>query len=62
MFKCIMVIGSPGSGKSTLAPVLASIFNLPLIHLDKLNWITDQRTVSEDIFLDRLKEKVNHEK
>lgn len=45
--KKVLIIGSPGSGKSTLAVQLAEQLNLPLIHLDKLNWISDDTTLSE---------------
>lgn len=62
MVKRIMIIGSPGSGKSTLAPQLARQFDVPLFHLDKLNWLDNHRTVSEDIFLARLKEKISQDK
>ena len=54
----IMIIGSPGSGKSTLARKLSQDLKLPLIHLDKLNWIDDKETVSEEIFLERLNKAV----
>ena len=36
--KKIMIIGCCGSGKTTLAKKLSNKLNLPLIHLDKLNW------------------------
>lgn len=54
MFKRVLLIGSPGSGKSTLAPKLAEQFGLPLFHLDQLNWIDDQETVTKQVFLERL--------
>lgn len=53
-YKRILLIGSPGSGKSTMAPKLAEQFNVPLYHLDHLNWINDNQTVSKQIFLERL--------
>lgn len=43
--KKILIIGSPGSGKSTLAVQLAEQLNLPLIHLDKLNWLNNDTTL-----------------
>lgn len=57
-YQRIMIIGSPGSGKSTLARKLSQDLKLPLIHLDKLNWIDDKETVSEEIFLERLNKVV----
>mgnify|MGYP001019937704 CR=1 FL=1 len=34
----ILVLGSAGSGKSTLSRKLGSIFDLPVIHLDRYYW------------------------
>ncbi|MGT2742181.1 AAA family ATPase [Streptococcus plurextorum] len=50
----IMIIGSPGSGKSSLAKRLADKTGLPLVHLDRLNWLNDKETVTEDVFLEHL--------
>ena len=36
--KRVLVIGCPGSGKTTLAKALAEKTELPLIHLDKIQW------------------------
>ena len=33
-----MIIGQPGAGKSTLARVLGSLLQLPVIHMDHINW------------------------
>lgn len=59
MYQRIMIIGSPGSGKSTFAQLLARELQLPLIHLDKLNWIDDKDTVSKEVFLERLDKVVS---
>ena len=53
----ILVIGSPGSGKSTFAVQLSKQLDLPVIHLDKLNWIDDKNTLNPAGF-DELLEKV----
>ncbi|RLY04375.1 topology modulation protein [Streptococcus hillyeri] len=58
MYQRIMIIGSPGAGKSTFAQLLARELQLPLIHLDKLNWIDDKETVSKEVFLERLDKAV----
>lgn len=52
--KKIIVIGCPGSGKSTLARKLAHMLNLPLVHLDMLNWKEDRTVVERPVFLARL--------
>lgn len=46
----IMIIGSPGCGKTTLARQLSQMLQLPLIHLDQLNWRDDWNPVSKDQF------------
>ena len=55
--KKIIIIGSSGSGKSTLSRELAAILNLPLYHLDQMNWRSgweevprdEQRRLQEDV-------------
>lgn len=59
--KKILIIGSPGSGKSTLAVQLAEQLNLPLIHLDKLNWVDDNNTLKKTEFDLALAEVLNKE-
>ena len=49
----IIVIGCCGCGKTTLSRELASKLNLPLIHLDALNWRDNWQHVSQEEF-DRL--------
>ena len=34
----VMIIGPCGAGKSTVSHVLAARLNLPLVHMDQLNW------------------------
>lgn len=36
--KRISIVGGPGTGKTTLSNKLATIFNLPAIHLDAINY------------------------
>ena len=50
----VIVIGFPGSGKSTFSRALHELTDLPLYHLDLLNWKSDKTTVDKAIFLERL--------
>lgn len=50
----VIVIGCPGSGKSTFSRALHKLTDLPLYHLDLLNWNSDKTTVSKEVFLERL--------
>ncbi|WP_216379651.1 AAA family ATPase [Arcanobacterium phocae] len=59
--KKIMIIGCPGSGKSTFSRALQKKTNLPLYHLDNMNWNPDKTTVEKDIFIKRLNETVQKE-
>lgn len=46
----VLVIGCPGSGKTTLAKTLAEKTDLPLIHLDKIQWQGDWQCVRGEDF------------
>ena len=54
----ILIIGSPGSGKSTLAMRLQQNYKIPLYHIDKIQWINDQATVTPESLHAQLKEIV----
>lgn len=56
--KKIMIIGCCGSGKTTLAKKLSNKLNLPLIHLDKLNWRDNWQNISKEEFDDLLWDEV----
>lgn len=49
MSEKIMIIGHSGSGKSTLAENLANKYNLPLLHLDKVQFLSGwkERSIEE---------------
>lgn len=50
----IIVIGCPGSGKSTFSRALHAKTDIPLYHLDMMNWNADKTTVPRTIFRQRL--------
>ena len=52
--KRFIVIGCPGSGKSTFSRALQGVTQIPLYHLDMMNWNSDRTTVSRPIFNQRL--------
>lgn len=52
--KRVIVIGCPGSGKSTFSRALYEATQIPLYHLDMMNWNSDKTTVPKPIFKERL--------
>ena len=46
----VLIIGPCGAGKSTLARRLGPILELPVIHLDALNWQPGWVTAPDDVF------------
>lgn len=53
-YKKILVIGCPGSGKSTLSSKIAKLFNLNLVHLDKIFWKENWQQISKQEFDEKL--------
>lgn len=53
--KKILVIGCPGSGKSTFSRALHIKTNIPLYHLDMLNWNPDRTIVSKPVFIEKMR-------
>jgi len=51
----IAVFGYSGSGKSTLSAYLGNIYNLPVLHLDRVHWLPGwkERELSEEISIVR---------
>lgn len=52
--KKILVIGCPGSGKSTFSRKLSKVLNIPVYHLDNMNWNANKTTVPKIVFIERL--------
>lgn len=46
--KKIVVIGSSGAGKSTFSKKLALVLDIPLYHLDQMNWRSGWQEVSKE--------------
>ena len=57
-----MVIGCPGSGKSTFSKTLHAKTDIPLFHLDMMNWNSDRTTVEKSVFLERLSNAIQTDK
>ena len=57
----VMIMGCPGSGKTTLARKLSCKLNLPLVHLDVLNWRDHWQPVSTEEFDALLLQEVRKE-
>ena len=46
----VLIVGCGGAGKSTLALEMGKRFGLPVVHLDKLWWLPDWQTRSQQEF------------
>ena len=58
----IVILGPCGAGKSTLAQKLGSMLDLPVIHLDQLNWQPGWVMAPTHIFEARVREAVSRER
>jgi adenylate kinase family enzyme len=52
--KRILVIGCPGSGKSTFSKLLAKILDYPILHLDRIFHIDNERQTSREKLLEKI--------
>jgi len=44
-----MIIGQPGSGKSTLAQKIGNLTGLPVVHIDRIHWMSGWRERSPEL-------------
>ena len=58
----MLVIGPCGAGKSTLAVELGKRFDLPVFHMDQLNWQPGWNESSEDEITAKLRDIVANER
>lgn len=49
-YRKVLIVGCGGAGKSTLAVDMGKRFGLPIVHLDKLWWLPNWQTRSEQEF------------
>jgi adenylate kinase family enzyme len=54
----IVIVGTAGAGKSTLARQLGKLLQIPVIHLDALNWQPGWKVLTKDEFRSRLSEAI----
>lgn len=61
-YKRVLIIGCGGAGKSTLARKLGARFDLPVVHLDKLWWLPNWQSRTEEDFDRLLVEELNKDR
>lgn len=58
----VLIVGCGGAGKSTLARKMGELFDLPVVHLDKLFWLPNWVQIENSEFDKRLIESLNKPK
>ncbi|MEG1620819.1 MAG: topology modulation protein [Oscillospiraceae bacterium] len=57
--KLIMILGCCGSGKTTLSNELSGLLDIPVVHLDTLNWRDNWQMVSAEEFDRQLEQELS---
>lgn len=58
----ILIIGCPGSGKSTLSKQVSKRLNLPILHLDRIFHIDNQRHISREELTKKIRQFIDKNK
>ena len=48
--KRILIIGNAGSGKTTFGLKLSEMFDIPIVHLDKIYWCGNREQIEREKF------------
>ncbi|MFP4287258.1 MAG: GNAT family N-acetyltransferase [Candidatus Izemoplasmataceae bacterium] len=51
----VIILGSSGSGKTTLSKKLATILDVPYLHLDSVYWLKDWQSLDKETFAQKVR-------
>lgn len=61
-YQRICIIGNSDAGKSTLTLELGALFQLPVLHIDRLYWQPGRVKTPKDVYLPELRKAIAEEK